>query len=398
MQEAKVAEDDARHAAQDEAVKSTVERQVNAEIAGQAAASHVGEPRIVAAADSMREAAASEHAKADRHLGQARTAARGSQFIDYAFYVVYSLLAVRLVLALIAAQSGNAFVQFIRAITDPFYAPFRGIVASPTAEGGNTLVVPIMIAIVAYALLHAAINALLRMVGTRKTEVQRPIMPTTSATRMTSPLMRRIRACGTVLSLAMIAGGAACDDVLRTEPGRGTLSVHLTDAPLLTDAVESVDVFVVRVDARRTTADSAMAAMGAPDDSADTGGWITLAMPNARIDLLAYQNGAALPIGLSTVPNGTYRAFRIVIDPSRSSVALKSGAVLTGSSTPSAGFASGDRSGVMIALARPVVVRDGRTTVVIVDFMVGESFVLRGTTIAEHGFLFNPVVRGSIRP
>jgi uncharacterized protein YggT (Ycf19 family) len=62
-------------------------------------------------------------------------------------------------------------VRFISTITNPFYAPFRGIVSSPTTEGGNTLVFPIVIAMVVYAILHIAINGLLRMVGSRKTSV-----------------------------------------------------------------------------------------------------------------------------------------------------------------------------------------------------------------------------------
>jgi uncharacterized protein YggT (Ycf19 family) len=85
--------------------------------------------------------------------------------------VVYALLGIRLVLALIAARSSNGFVQFIGTVSEPFYAPFRGIVASPTAEGGYTLVVPIMIAGLVYVILHAGVNGLLRMVGTRKTEI-----------------------------------------------------------------------------------------------------------------------------------------------------------------------------------------------------------------------------------
>ena len=101
----------------------------------------------------------------------ARVAARASQFIDYGFGVAYSLLTIRLGLNLIAAESSSGFVQFIRVITDPFYAPFRGMVSSPTTEGGNTLVVPILIAIVAYAILHAGINGLLRMVGKRKVAI-----------------------------------------------------------------------------------------------------------------------------------------------------------------------------------------------------------------------------------
>jgi len=102
---------------------------------------------------------------------EASVAARGSQFLDYAFYVIYTLLTVRLVLALIAAQSGNGFVRFIAAITNPFYAPFKGIVSSPTTESGNTFVVPIVIAIAVYVLLHLGINGLLRMVGSRKRQV-----------------------------------------------------------------------------------------------------------------------------------------------------------------------------------------------------------------------------------
>ena len=101
----------------------------------------------------------------------ARTAARGSQFLDYAFYVLYGLLGIRLVLAMIAADSSNGFVRFITAITGPFYAPFKGIVGSPVVEGGSTFVLPIVVAIVVYALLHMAINGLLRMVGTRKATV-----------------------------------------------------------------------------------------------------------------------------------------------------------------------------------------------------------------------------------
>ena len=172
MEEVKVAADVARQAAQHNAVKSDVNRQVNAEIAGRAAVrSEGGEARIGEVAAQLRDTAIDETAKGERVVAHARTAARGSQFIDFAFYVLYSLLAIRLVLALIAAESANVFVRFIAIVTGPFYAPFRGIVPSPSAEGGSTLVLPIVIAIAAYAILHVGINGLLRMVGRRKTEV-----------------------------------------------------------------------------------------------------------------------------------------------------------------------------------------------------------------------------------
>jgi hypothetical protein len=47
---------------------------------------------------------------------------------------------------------------------------FRGIVSSPTAEG-FTLALPIVIAILAYLVLHAGIKALLRLIAHRKTEI-----------------------------------------------------------------------------------------------------------------------------------------------------------------------------------------------------------------------------------
>jgi uncharacterized protein YggT (Ycf19 family) len=102
---------------------------------------------------------------------RARIAARASQFIDYGFAIIYSLLTIRLGLNLIAADSSSGFVQFIRGITNPFYEPFRGIVPSPTLEGGNSFQVPILIAIVAYAILHVGINGLLRMVAKRKVAI-----------------------------------------------------------------------------------------------------------------------------------------------------------------------------------------------------------------------------------
>ena len=74
-------------------------------------------------------------------------------------------------LALMAARSTAGFVQFIVTVSNPFYAPFRGIVASPSTDSGHTLLLPIVIAIISYALLHLGINALLRMMAHRKTAI-----------------------------------------------------------------------------------------------------------------------------------------------------------------------------------------------------------------------------------
>jgi uncharacterized protein YggT (Ycf19 family) len=122
-------------------------------------------------AGDFRGKAINEVVQTDREVERARGMARFSQVIDYIFYVVYALLAIRLLLALMAARSTAGFVQFIKTVTDPLYAPFRGIVASPSVEGGFTLALPIVIAIIVYALLHAGINGLLRLFAHRKTQI-----------------------------------------------------------------------------------------------------------------------------------------------------------------------------------------------------------------------------------
>jgi YggT family protein len=84
--------------------------------------------------------------------------------VDYVFYLLYGLLAVRFVLSLLGAAETAGFVQFIRGMTDPFYAPFSGIVASPVVNGG-VLDFPLVIALLAYFLLHLAVRGLLRLVA-----------------------------------------------------------------------------------------------------------------------------------------------------------------------------------------------------------------------------------------
>ncbi|MEO8436391.1 MAG: YggT family protein [Pyrinomonadaceae bacterium] len=168
----KLADDEARRSVQHESVKAQVEGEVQAEIADQAQVPAAGETRkIQEVAGNFRSKAVDEVISTEREVERGRGAARISQIIDYIFFLLYALLAMRFLLALLAARSTSGFTQFIVGITNPFYLPFRGIVAAPTTEGGHTLMMPIMIAIIAYVILHLAINGLLRMVAHRKTAI-----------------------------------------------------------------------------------------------------------------------------------------------------------------------------------------------------------------------------------
>ena len=173
MSDDKLAIEEARRAAQHDSVKSQVENEVQAEISERAATKAVpGESqRMDQVAGEFRSKAVNEVVDTEREVQRSRGLARVSQIVDYIFYVIYALLGMRFLLALMAARSSAGFVQFVVAISDPFYAPFRGIVASPQAGGGHTLMLPIIVAIIAYALLHLGINGLLRMLAHRKTEI-----------------------------------------------------------------------------------------------------------------------------------------------------------------------------------------------------------------------------------
>jgi hypothetical protein len=194
-------------------------------------------------------------------------------------------------------------------------------------------------------------------------------------------------------ALALAALVAACSDsVDPAAEGEGRVIVRLTDAPFLTDSVRSVNMYVVRVEARRTQADSAAADSDTDDGS--KGGWKTLAMPNASIDLLTLRNGAATTLGEATLDAGTYNGLRFIIDPSRSNVVLKNGTTLEGPDEIK--FPSGDRSGIKVNLAEPLRVVGGSTTTLLIDFDVNESFVMRGNSIERNGLLFKPVVKATV--
>ena len=171
---------------------------------------------------------------------------------------------------------------------------------------------------------------------------------------------------------------AACSDSSGT--GTGLLTVRLTDAPFPFSDVASVDVYVVRVDARKSATTEAAAA-----DETDHGGWTTVATPNALINLLDLRNGKTLALGETLLPIGTYQSFRLILDTSKSSITLGDG------SKPPISFPSAGQSGIKVNLDEPIeVTEDGST--LILDFDIGRSFVMRGNT-AANGFNFKPVIR-----
>jgi hypothetical protein len=176
---------------------------------------------------------------------------------------------------------------------------------------------------------------------------------------------------------ALAIAAAACSE----SDGSGKLTVQMTDTPFPFSEVSAVNVFVTRIDARTsdvTTADA--------ENSENTSGWTTIATPNRVINLLSLQGGVTTNLGTTELSTGTYSGFRLVIDPAQSGVTLKTG------ETVATQFPSAAQSGIKIDLDQPIEVTED-SSVMILDFDVGRSFVMKGNSISQNGLIFKPVIR-----
>ena len=220
------------------------------------------------------------------------------------------------------------------------------------------------------------------------------------------------RSVGYALSATLLFGTVACSD--STSAGRGTVGVRLTnasvaasvgtalataegEAPLPEGSVKSVDIFIVRVDAKRQATSDDEAADDTEESDAEKGGWVTIAEPNALFDLMKLSDGANTMLGDAEVAAGAYNGFRLIIDPAKSSVTLTEGnTVIGGESITGLKFPSAAKTGIKIHLAGGALdVEEGEETTLVVKFDVSKSFVMRGNSIEQNGLLFKPVIHGT---
>jgi len=163
--------DEERRLAAHQEVKGSIDDDVNARIKQESKRSDPKEAAQVAGvAQELKAKSVNQAASTEREVGRGRTAARVSQVVDYAFYLIYGLIVLEIVLGLIGARSGNGFVQFIGSVTAPMLAPFDRIVGTPTA-GASQFRISFVFALVVYIFLHLAINGAFRLVAHRKVTV-----------------------------------------------------------------------------------------------------------------------------------------------------------------------------------------------------------------------------------
>jgi hypothetical protein len=188
-------------------------------------------------------------------------------------------------------------------------------------------------------------------------------------------------------TVALLASLVACSDRNSPDPSReGTTRVLLTDAPFPFDRVERVDLYVASVSGSLSA------------DTSAGGSFITLATPNRTINLLGLQNGVTDVLGELELPEGIITAVRLVIDTDLSSITLKDGTVLTGSSTPGIAWQSSAGRPVLNALIHEQIEVPDTGGTVVIDFDVGKAFITPqeiDPASTDEGFIFSPVLRAA---
>ena len=89
--------------------------------------------------------------------------------VDTLFGILELLLIIRILLLALGANSGNALVDGIYNITDPFVAPFIGVfnINHVYPMGTSVIDVAAIVAMVGYAILALIIDSILRIADRR---------------------------------------------------------------------------------------------------------------------------------------------------------------------------------------------------------------------------------------
>jgi uncharacterized protein YjdB len=175
------------------------------------------------------------------------------------------------------------------------------------------------------------------------------------------------------LAAALILAACYSEHATRPQGNGPQVTVEITDAPFPYDSVARVDLYIVSIAVRNE-----------PDTTSTGAGWITVAEPARRFNLIELSGGVTDTLGGSFVPAGQYKAVRMVIDTDSSFVTAA-----TGQRLPVDWQSSAGRPTLYALVEDPIGVPDTGATVVI-DFDVGRSFLCDAPC---HSFVFSPVFR-----
>ena len=86
------------------------------------------------------------------------------------FGILQTLIVLRIVLLLLAANQDNGIVAFVLGVTDPFVEPFRGIFSLDTVSGRTESVFDLgaVVALIGWTLIEALVLAVVGLVDRRR--------------------------------------------------------------------------------------------------------------------------------------------------------------------------------------------------------------------------------------
>jgi hypothetical protein len=174
-------------------------------------------------------------------------------------------------------------------------------------------------------------------------------------------------------SAALFLAACYTENLTRSSGNGPKITVEITDAPFPYDSVARVDLYIVSIAVRNE-----------PDTTNTATGWITVAEPRRRFNLIELSGGVTDTLGGDVVPAGQYKAVRMVIDTDSSFVTA-----VTGQRLPVDWQSSAGRPTLFALVEDPIGVSDAGTNVVI-DFDVGRSLLCGAPC---HSFVFSPVFR-----
>jgi uncharacterized protein YggT (Ycf19 family) len=170
LEDEKLAIDESERAARHQAIKDEVRAEVQGQVARHAQQDQRHHAETAALGSEFRNKAIHELEGTDAEIDRGRAAARVSQIIDYVFYLIYSLIALEILLELLGARESNTFKNLVDGLTAPLLLPFTTLMPD-ISRGRFQLRISYLVALLVYVLFHMAINGLLRLFAHRKTVV-----------------------------------------------------------------------------------------------------------------------------------------------------------------------------------------------------------------------------------
>lgn len=98
---------------------------------------------------------------------RARSSRKITQFVDYVYWIIMALIAVRFTFKLIGANPANALVKLLYDASDPFINIFKGIVGDITTSGSSVIEISDLIGLLIIWLLYHAILKLIVVLRTK---------------------------------------------------------------------------------------------------------------------------------------------------------------------------------------------------------------------------------------